>query len=187
MQCTSSGCTEEATFHLTHVVDRKCKKEEHLCEDHARVTLTSWFSSPTGRSMSAHKLNGARHYEIDMIVISEKYSQQVVYLREVGGDRRITILCGIFEATSLDGLVKGYSSPRPLTHDAMAMVIRAFDADVQDVLIDALKEHVYYAKLRMRQGTRLIVVDIRPSDAFCLAMAFECPIFFADDVLKVAD
>ena len=71
-----------------------------------------------------------------------------------------------------------------LTHDAMAMIIRVLDAEVQDIVIDTLKEHTFHAKVRIRQGPRLLVVDVRPSDAFALAVIFDCPIFFADEVLK---
>jgi bifunctional DNase/RNase len=136
-------------------------------------------------------LEGARHFDLDMIVISEINDQQVVYLREVGGDRRVPILIGIFEATSLDRGIKGYQSPRPLTHDAMAIVVRAMDGEVQDVVVDSLKEvdtlkeKAYHAKVRIRQGTRQLTVDLRPSDAFMLAVAFNSPIFFADEVLEL--
>jgi uncharacterized protein len=119
-----------------------------------------------------------------MIVISEVNDQQVVYLREVGGRQRIPILIGIFEATSLDRRVKGYPSPRPLTHDAMAMILRAFNAEVQDVIMDSLKEQIWHAKVRIRNGARLLVLDIRPSDAFVLALAFDSPIFFTNEVLE---
>lgn len=187
MQCTSIECDEKATFHITYIEARKCVQEKHLCENHARITLTSDPIFPIRHSQPACKLDGAKHFEIDMLVISELHDQQVIYLREVNGDKRIPILTGIFEATTLDRYVKGYQSPWPLTHDVMATLIRAFDAEVQDVLIDDLKEHVYHAKLRIRQGTRFLVVDIRPSDALCLSLAFERPIFFTDEVLKLIE
>jgi uncharacterized protein len=157
MQCTSSECIEKATFHLAYIEERKCVREEHLCENHARSTLTSADFPPIVREKPECKLEGAKHFEINMIVISEINDQQVVYLHEVGGNKNIPILIGIFEATSLDRRVKGFSSPRPLTHDAMAMLIRVFDAEVQDVLIDALVERAYHAKVRIRQGSRLLL------------------------------
>jgi bifunctional DNase/RNase len=124
-----------------------------------------------------------RCFDLDLIVIAELHAQQVVYLREVGGDRKIPILTGIFEATALDRKVKGYESPRPLTHDATAMIIRALGAEVQDVVVDAVEQHTYYAKVRIRQGSRVLAVDLRPSDAFMLAVAFDRPIFFTKEVL----
>ena len=52
--------------------------------------------------------------------------------------------------------------------------------------ISELRDHTYYAKLRVRQDGELIEVDSRPSDA--IAMAVTCdpplPIYVAEDVLN---
>ena len=55
--------------------------------------------------------------ELSRIIISEINDQQIIYLREVEGNRTFPILIGLFEAHSIDRRVKGYPSPRPLTHD----------------------------------------------------------------------
>ena len=57
--------------------------------------------------------------ELSRIIISEINDQQVVYLKEVEGDRTFPILIGLFEATSIDRRVKHHQSPRPLTHDLL--------------------------------------------------------------------
>jgi hypothetical protein len=102
MQCTSGGCDEKAVFHLAYVWQRKCVREKHLCENHARSTLASGDAPPVGRSTAARMPQGPKQFDIDMIIISEVNDQQVVYLREVGGEQRVPILIGIFEATTLD-------------------------------------------------------------------------------------
>jgi len=55
--------------------------------------------------------------KLSRIIISEVIDQQMIYLKEIDGDRTFPILIGIFEATSIDRHVKGVPSPRPLTHD----------------------------------------------------------------------
>jgi uncharacterized protein len=193
MQCTFGGCDKKAVFHLTHVESRRCRREEHLCEEHARPELTGYpilqlIGSPTLRERHTGipgVLPDAKCFDIDLVVISEVHDEQVVYLREVGGDQKIPILIGIFEATSLARRMTGHASPRPLTHDATAMIIRALGAEVEDVVIDALEQRSFHAKLRMRQGGDLLTVDIRPSDAFMLAAAFDRPIFFTNKVLDL--
>ncbi len=40
--------------------------------------------------------------QLSRIIISEINDQQVIYLKEVNGDRQFPILIGIFEATSID-------------------------------------------------------------------------------------
>jgi len=67
--------------------------------------------------------------ELSRIIISETTDQQVIYLKEIGGERTFPILIGIFEATSIDRRVKGYPSPRPLTHDLIVSVVENLGAE----------------------------------------------------------
>jgi bifunctional DNase/RNase len=121
--------------------------------------------------------------ELRRIIISEIHEQQVIVLREVDGDRSFPIVIGIFEATSIDRRVKSLPSPRPLTHDLVANVIEQLGGDIQDVIISELKEHTYFAKLRIRHEGELIEVDSRPSDAIALAVTAKVPIYVNEEVL----
>src|SRR4249920_3847180 len=103
--------------------------------------------------------------ELKRIIISEVHDSQVIVLKEVEGDRSFPIVIGIFEATSIDRRVKGMQSPRPLTHDLITSVVDQMGGEIQDIMISELKEHTYFAKLRVRKDGELIEVDCRPSDA----------------------
>jgi bifunctional DNase/RNase len=122
--------------------------------------------------------------ELKRIIINEVHDQQVIQLRENDGDRNFPIVIGIFEATSIDRRVKNMPSPRPLTHDLVASVIEHLSGELQDVVISELREHTYYAKLRIRQEGELIEVDCRPSDAIAIAVTAKVPIFVAEEVLS---
>ena len=98
--------------------------------------------------------------------------------------RSVPIVIGIFEATSIDRRVKGLPSPRPLTHDLVTSVIENMGGDLQDIYISELRDHTYYAKLRIRHDGELVEVDSRPSDAIALAVAAKVPIYVAEDVLE---
>jgi len=126
------------------------------------------------------------HMELKRIIINEVHDQQVIMLREVDGDRSFPIVIGIFEATSIDRRVKGQQSPRPLTHDLIAAAIEQLGGDFQDVYISELREHTYYAKLRIRKDGELTEIDCRPSDAIALAVTAKVPIYVAEDVLEEA-
>src|SRR5262245_58528396 len=102
--------------------------------------------------------------ELTRIIISEIAEQQVIYLKEVEGERTFPIVIGLFEATSIDRRVKGVEAPRPLTHDLITAVVDLMDGEIQDVMISDLKDHTYYAKLRVRHEGELLEVDCRPSD-----------------------
>ncbi len=124
--------------------------------------------------------------ELSRIIISEINDNQVIYLKEVDGERTFPILIGLFEATSIDRRVKHIETPRPLTHDLLVGAVEALGGEFQDVVISELKDHTYYAQLRIRMEGELVEVDARPSDA--IAVAVTCnpslPIYVAEDVLN---
>jgi uncharacterized protein len=183
MQCQSAGCNQKAVFHLTWVERRRPVREEHLCEQHARGVLIPYATQPRVDSGTPRILQDAKEFDLDSVVISEINNQQVVYLREVGGGCLIPILTGPFEAVSLERCLKGATTPWPLTHDVMATIIRELGGDLQDVIVDALQEHVYHAKVRILQDGNLRVFDLRPSDALLLALVLDRPIFFSNEIL----
>jgi bifunctional DNase/RNase len=124
--------------------------------------------------------------ELARIIISEINDQQVIYLKEVDGERTFPILIGIFEATSINRRVMGIDPPRPLTHDLLVNAVESLGGEFQDVVISELREHTYFAKLRVRMEGELIEVDSRPSDAIAVAVTCDppLPIYVAEDVLN---
>jgi len=122
--------------------------------------------------------------ELKRIIISEVHDQQVIMLKEVEVERSFSIMIGIFEATSIDRRVPRLPSPRPLTHDLVAGVIDNLGGELRDIFISELRDHTYYAKLRIRQNGEMVEVDCRPSDAIALAVTASVPIYVAEDVLE---
>ncbi len=126
--------------------------------------------------------------QLARIIISEINENQVVFLKEVEGDRQFPILIGIFEATSIDRRVKDIQRPRPLTHDLLVGVVEMMGGELDSVVISELKDHTYYANLRIRHEGEIIEVDARPSDAIAVAVTCDppLPIFVEEEVLDEA-
>jgi uncharacterized protein len=126
--------------------------------------------------------------QLSRIIISEINEHQVIYLKEVDGDRQFPIMIGIYEATSIDRRVKDFGSPRPLTHDLLVNSIEELGGDLDSVVISDLREHTYFAKLRVRVDGELIEIDSRPSDAIAVAVTCEptLPIYVDEHVLEEA-
>ena len=124
--------------------------------------------------------------DLRRIIISEIHEQQIILLREVDGERNFSIMIGIFEATSIDRRVKKLPSPRPLTHDLVANVVDSLGGELRDIYISELREHTYFAKLRIRLNGEIVEVDCRPSDAIAIAVTANVPIYVAEDVLEEA-
>ncbi|MEZ6058923.1 MAG: bifunctional nuclease family protein [Planctomycetaceae bacterium] len=123
--------------------------------------------------------------ELSRVIVSEINDQQAIYLKEVGGVRTFPILIGEFEAQIINRRLLDEPPFRPLTHDLLRLVIKALGGEPQAVVITEMKDHTYYAVLKVKQGDQLFEIDCRPSDA--IALAVHCsptlPIFVEESVL----
>ena len=126
--------------------------------------------------------------QLTRIIISEINDNQLVFLKEVGGERQFPILIGIFEATSIDRRVKNINRPRPLTHDLLVGAIEMMGGELESVVINDLREHTYFANIRVKHNGELLELDARPSDAIAVAVTCDpaLPIFIDEDVLDQA-
>jgi hypothetical protein len=122
--------------------------------------------------------------ELSRILITEFGEQQVIFLKEKGGERSFPILIGTAEALAIDRRLKGVQTPRPMTHELLANVISSLGAKINHIVINDIRDHTFIATLYLRRGTELIPVDSRPSDAIALGTAFDTPIFVAEHVLS---
>ena len=122
--------------------------------------------------------------ELARILITEMGDQQVIFLREKGGERTFPILIGTNEALAIDRRLKHIPTPRPMTHDLLANIIAAMGGTLERITISDLQEHTFIATLFIRQNSELVEVDARPSDAIALGVAFDTPIYVAEHVLQ---
>ncbi len=178
------SCEERATFHLTWPESGRSVREKHLCENHARSVLTAYQPDSRGTPRLPATLDGATEFEIDLIVLCEIQDEQLVYLREVGGQRFLPIVIGIFEAAALERRLKNVKFPRPLTHDAAVDILTTLGGRLVHVLVDQSIDNVWHAQLCLLQNGLRLTIDIRPSDAFMFAVLLERPIFFRNELLS---
>jgi bifunctional DNase/RNase len=146
-----------------------------------RSSAAVWLSAP-GESEAPVPVQ----MELKRIIISEIIDSQQIWLKEVDGDRVFAIVIGIFEATSIDRRVKKIHAPRPLTHDLIANVVESLGAEVRDIYINELRDHTYFAKLRIHQNGETVEIDCRPSDAIAIAVTANVPIYVSEEVLNEA-
>ena len=126
--------------------------------------------------------------ELSRVIISEINDQQAIYLKEIAGSRKFPILIGPFEAQIINRRLLEETPFRPLTHDLLRNVIEALGGVAEEILISDMRDHTYYAVLKIRVGEVLHEVDCRPSDAIALAVHYapNLPVFVAEHVLEVA-
>ena len=122
--------------------------------------------------------------EISRIIINERSEQQVIVLKEKGGDRAFPILIGIYEATAIDRGIKEYRTPRPLTHDLICSMLDALDVTVLRIIVSDLRNQTFYARLVLSRNGKTLDIDSRPSDAMAIAVQTGADIFVEEKVLE---
>ncbi len=125
--------------------------------------------------------------ELSRILIADQHDLNVIELREIDGERTFPILIGVVEAEAIRRRLQGIELKRPLTHELMMSIIDAFEGDLQEVRINDLNDHTFYALLIIHtKDGRIMEIDSRPSDAIALAVAAEIPIFVEESVIEGA-
>ncbi|MGA8855258.1 MAG: bifunctional nuclease family protein [Christiangramia sp.] len=122
--------------------------------------------------------------------ISYSQTQNGAYaliLNEVGGERKLPIVIGAFEAQSIAiALEKEIKPPRPLTHDLFKNFSDRFEIVVKQVIIHKLVDGVFYSSLICERDGIEEIIDARTSDAIALALRFNAPIFTYKNILDKA-
>ena len=123
--------------------------------------------------------------ELSRVLVSDLNDQQAMYLREVGGTRTFPILIGQFEAQSINRQLLEEEPFRPMTHQLLKNVVAALGGAIEEVMITEMKEHTYFAVLKVRIGDTVHDIDCRPSDAIAMAVHYSptLPIYVAEKVL----
>lgn len=108
----------------------------------------------------------------------------IVVLRDLKGDAVLPIWVGIYEANAIALEIEKVSTPRPMTHDLIKVLLMGLDTTIRKVVVSELKDDTFYAVIWLERQGEVISVDSRPSDALALALRHDCPIFVEELVLQ---
>jgi hypothetical protein len=108
----------------------------------------------------------------------------IVVLKDLSGDSVLPIWVGIYEANAIALEIEKVTTPRPMTHDLIKVVLMGLDTCIRKVVVNELKDETFYAMIWLEREGRLISVDSRPSDALALALRHDCPIYVEEKVLQ---
>ncbi len=117
--------------------------------------------------------------------VTQSHNYAVV-LGEEGGNRRLPIVIGGFEAQSIAVALENMTPNRPLTHDLFKNTLDAYDIILKEVLINNLLDGIFYAQLICEQEGRVMQIDARTSDAISMAVRYSCPIYTFDFIMESA-
>ncbi len=123
---------------------------------------------------------------IDSIRISLISQHRIVMLRDADGERQLPIWIGPCEAEAITIELQDVEIARPVTHDLLKNVIGEMGGTVSHILINELRDQVFYARLFIDMSGQMLEIDCRPSDAIAVAVRAKVPIFVNEEVLDEA-
>jgi bifunctional DNase/RNase len=88
--------------------------------------------------------------------------------------------------------INGIRKERPLTHDLIGLLLAAFGAKVDHVVINDCQQGIYFARLIISaenelHARKVVEIDARPSDSIALAIQQRAPIYVDKKVWDEAD
>ena len=109
------------------------------------------------------------------------------------GARLVDIFVGPAEGAAIGRAVGGIETPRPMTHDLLASVVKRLGGRIARLTVSSLEGGTYIGELTIvREGdggegdTEEIKIDTRPSDGMALAVAAGASIYVAEGVIDQA-
>jgi bifunctional DNase/RNase len=125
--------------------------------------------------------------KLEIVGLSSSQSQTgsfAIILGEVGGNRRLPIIIGMFEAQAIAIEIEKIVPNRPMTHDLFKSFALAFNISVKEIIISDLKEGVFYAKIICEDEFKTVEIDSRPSDAIAIALRFGVDIYTYENIMS---
>jgi len=123
---------------------------------------------------------------IDSIRVHLMAPQRVVVLKQTDAERYLTIWVGPYEAEAITVALQEVEMVRPLTHDLLKNVFKAFNARVVRVEIVKLQDDIYYGNIVIEVDGREMQIDSRSSDAIAIAARAHAPIMVHPSVMESA-
>ena len=127
--------------------------------------------------------------QLHIVGLTTGHTQKNSYtliLGEMDGDLKLPVVIGSYEAQSIALVIEKIKPHRPLTHDLMFDMMKQYQIELQEVIIDKLVDGVFYAKLITNKDGEETEIDSRTSDAIALALRAGCPIYTHKDIMNDA-
>jgi len=120
---------------------------------------------------------------ISGLAIDSATNSPVVILKEPNSNKILPIWIGLSEASVIALELSNVNYRRPLTHDLIKSILNGFDATLQRVVINSIKDNTFYAKIYLLSSENSIIeIDARPSDSVALALKMKAPIYISDEI-----
>jgi bifunctional DNase/RNase len=129
-------------------------------------------------------------FQVSVRAVIPTNGASAVFLTD--GDKSIVIHMDPSVGVAISMFMRGIPKERPLTHDLIGLILTAFGARVDRVVINDIKSSTFYARLILSAENELhqrkiMEIDARPSDCIALATAHQSPIYITREVWDEAE
>ena len=120
------------------------------------------------------------------IFLDQKNGVPVVLLQDTESKDTLPILIAPLEASMIAIELEGKKPIRPLTHDLIINILNKLSYTIDSVVINDLKDNIYYANIVLISEGDSVEIDCRPSDAIALALRTKSPIYVERKVFALS-
>jgi uncharacterized protein len=189
IKCSEPNCTQSATAHATLLIGRLVAGERYFCEPHCQDYFKSSIRLVPRGDAPPRITDGAVECDLSHILTRPSSDadpeQQYLHLREIGGRRWLSLMCGAFEAAMMLKTIKFPEPSRPTPFDLAVEIASALGGSIEFVIVDEYipSEKLYLASVAVKGHDGQQFIDARPSDAISLAIRCSLPILVSERIL----
>lgn len=111
-------------------------------------------------------------------------SENVGVVSIQGNCYQLTATTELSQIESIANGMQGKVGYRPNTHDLFKDALDSLDIDILMVKIVDMQNNTFLGRLILKQGSKIVSLDSRPSDGIGIAVRTGAPIYIKDDLLK---
>ena len=133
-----------------------------------------------------YKVFSLTHYKKG--VLKELFNKSNDYLlvleQKDNSSEKINMIIGANEASELAVAIEELKTARPLPSELLKSVINELGYNLSKVIIDDLKEEIFFSKLILTKDQETKIIDSRPADAITQSIRFNCGIYITKSVIE---
>jgi len=114
-------------------------------------------------------------------VVEVEVTPSIIYL--TSGCRQLAMITTEGQTYSIQNGLDNVVDFRPTTHDVMADLIENLRVEVIMARVDSLEDSIFFAKLFVQQGNKVLGLDSKSSDSIAIAVRFDAPVYVNRNIM----
>ena len=157
----------------------------HRAREQLRERLLSAYAHTEAehKSTTRDRSKTMAQVKVAAVIENTEIKQNAIILLEETTRRVLTIYVGVPEAMLIAMGHTEIAPSRPMGIHLLINLLHATGMEFEEARIETLRDEVFYAVAKFRNGAAVHELDARPSDAIALAVLLDRPIYVAEEVL----